>query len=166
MDTNALYYTFSTIAQTLGGAIALLGAFVFYRLQGLNASIAHIVTQQILQHDFGQTRHTLDELHARGKHDDFLEQVRLSSASVGPEHLRIPIARLDELVTAKSSLLTGFRFSLTLTVALITLSVAFLACVPSIVRSYCLAVSLLAIGVTAFLGCLLTYARLLLRDLT
>ena len=30
---NALYYTFSTIAQTLGGAIALLGAFVFYRLQ-------------------------------------------------------------------------------------------------------------------------------------
>lgn len=30
---NALLYTFSTIAQTLAGAIALLGAFVLYRLQ-------------------------------------------------------------------------------------------------------------------------------------
>ena len=32
MDT-ALYYTFSTISQTLAGAIAFLGAFVLYRLQ-------------------------------------------------------------------------------------------------------------------------------------
>jgi hypothetical protein len=32
MDT-ALYYTFSTISQTLAGAIALLGAFVLYRFQ-------------------------------------------------------------------------------------------------------------------------------------
>jgi hypothetical protein len=34
---NALLYTFSTIAQALGGAIALLSAFVLYRLQSLDA---------------------------------------------------------------------------------------------------------------------------------
>jgi hypothetical protein len=34
---NTLYYIFSTIAQTLAGAIAFLGAFVLFRLQ----SIAH-----------------------------------------------------------------------------------------------------------------------------
>lgn len=33
---NALYYTFSTIAQTLAGAIALLAAFALYRLQSLD----------------------------------------------------------------------------------------------------------------------------------
>jgi len=32
MDT-AIYYTFSTIAQTLAGGIALLGAFVLFRFQ-------------------------------------------------------------------------------------------------------------------------------------
>ena len=161
---NALYYTFSTIAQTLGSAIALLGAFVLYRLQGLNASITHIVTQQIVQHYDGQMHLTLEELHARGKHDEFLKQVRISPASVGPDHLQLPIARLERLVAAKSSLLAGFRFSLILTVVVSTLSVGFLAFVPSIVGNTCLAMSLLVIGIFAFLACLFTVARLLLRE--
>lgn len=33
---TALYYTFSTIAQTLAGLFALLAAFVLYRLSILN----------------------------------------------------------------------------------------------------------------------------------
>src|SRR5439155_13188719 len=37
--SNALYYTFSTIAQTLAGAMALLAAFLLYRLQVLNRAI-------------------------------------------------------------------------------------------------------------------------------
>src|SRR6266446_456701 len=36
---NTVFYTFSTIAQTLAGAIALLGAFVLYRLQSLSSDI-------------------------------------------------------------------------------------------------------------------------------
>jgi hypothetical protein len=32
-QANSLYYLFSTISQTLGGTIALLGAFVLYRYQ-------------------------------------------------------------------------------------------------------------------------------------
>ena len=35
----ALYYTFSTIAQALAAAIALLGAFTLYRLQLLAAAM-------------------------------------------------------------------------------------------------------------------------------
>src|SRR5207237_4524377 len=36
---NAFFYTFSTIAQTLAGAIALLGAFVLYRMESLRQAI-------------------------------------------------------------------------------------------------------------------------------
>ncbi len=36
-DETALYYTFSTIAQTLAGAFGILGAFVLYRLQGIKS---------------------------------------------------------------------------------------------------------------------------------
>ncbi len=36
IDETTLYYTFSTIAQTLAGAFGILGAFVLYRLQGVN----------------------------------------------------------------------------------------------------------------------------------
>jgi hypothetical protein len=36
---NSIYYTFSTIAQALGGAFALLSAFILYRFQSLNDSM-------------------------------------------------------------------------------------------------------------------------------
>lgn len=37
---NALFYTLSTIAQSLAAAFALLGAFVLFRLQQLSVSCA------------------------------------------------------------------------------------------------------------------------------
>jgi len=39
VDANALYYTFSTIAQTLAGALAVLVAFVLFRLRDLDKKI-------------------------------------------------------------------------------------------------------------------------------
>jgi hypothetical protein len=36
IDETALYYTFSTIAQTLAGAFAILAAFVLFKIQSLN----------------------------------------------------------------------------------------------------------------------------------
>lgn len=41
MDASALYYTFSTIAQTLAAGLAVLAAFLLYRLQGIENSLAH-----------------------------------------------------------------------------------------------------------------------------
>ena len=37
---NALLYTFTTIAQALGGTFALLAAFILYRFQTLNDLMA------------------------------------------------------------------------------------------------------------------------------
>lgn len=50
MDSTSLYYFFSTIAQTLAGAIALLAAFSLYRLQDVVTTIGEtwrIATKQI-----------------------------------------------------------------------------------------------------------------------
>ena len=44
MDTlteTAFFYTFSTIAQALAGAIALLAAFVLFKLQSIDAEMPH-----------------------------------------------------------------------------------------------------------------------------
>ncbi len=161
---QALYYTFSTIAQTLGAAIALLGAFVFYRLQFLNAAIAHVVTQQVLQHFGGKMHLTLQEFHAKGKHADLLRCARSPSASGATEHLHTPLARLEELVTEKSLLLVRFRYSLISTVVVTGFAVAALALVPTIIRCW-RAEWFLAVGVLAFVACLGTFARLLLGDL-
>ena len=162
---QSLYYTFSTIAQTLGGAIALLGAFVFYRLQFLNAAIAHVVTQQIFQHIDGENHLAFEQLHAQGKHADLVERARSLPTSVATDHLQRPLTRLEELVAEKSSLLVRFRYSLILTVDVTALSATILALVP-IVVSRCFAAPVLIVGLLAFVGCLATYAWLLLGDLT
>jgi len=41
-DETALYYTFSTIAQTLAGSFAMLGAFVLFKIQSLNEGFRNI----------------------------------------------------------------------------------------------------------------------------
>jgi len=162
---QSLYYTFSTIAQTLGAAIAFLGAFVLYRLQSLNAEIEDVVTQKLLQAHFsGETILALQQLHAGAKHIDFLQRARSSAPASAIEHLQTPLARLEALVTAKSALVCRFRWSLWLTVAVIGFAVAVLALVPA-VMSCSRPEWLLAVGVLAFVGCLVTYARLLLGAL-
>ncbi len=45
-DATTLYYTYSTIAQTLAGAFGFLGAFVLFRLQSINRS-CEIVTGNV-----------------------------------------------------------------------------------------------------------------------
>ena len=39
MDSNALYYTFSTVAQSLAAGFAVLAAFVLYRLQHIEQQL-------------------------------------------------------------------------------------------------------------------------------
>jgi hypothetical protein len=41
-DETALYYTFSTIAQTLAGSFAMLGAFVLFKIQSLNEGFRNL----------------------------------------------------------------------------------------------------------------------------
>jgi hypothetical protein len=45
MDATALYYTFSTIAQTLAGAFAVLAAFVLFRLPAIEKTISSALDQ-------------------------------------------------------------------------------------------------------------------------
>jgi hypothetical protein len=44
MHSNALYYTLSTIAQTLAGSLAVLVAFVLFRLSALDKDIVLVKT--------------------------------------------------------------------------------------------------------------------------
>jgi len=48
IDSTTLYYLFSTIDQTLGGTIALLAAFVLFRLQTLNTEIENSVSEILM----------------------------------------------------------------------------------------------------------------------
>ena len=113
MTANTLYYTLSTIAQTLAAGIALLAAFVLYRLQGLRAAVAEH-QNKVEQFIGGQDRASLDELKAKGDLAGFLRCAR-EHATAAATHLAVPIARLDSLCGSQTKILRSFRTALGLT---------------------------------------------------
>lgn len=56
IDETTLYYTFSTISQTLGGAIALLGAFVLYKIQSIYTHLDQKINEIICLYNGKSTR--------------------------------------------------------------------------------------------------------------
>jgi hypothetical protein len=62
LNENGILYTFSTIAQALGGAFGFLSAFVLYRFQSLNRA---------MEKDAIPLRGMLDELDGPGGHERF-----------------------------------------------------------------------------------------------
>jgi len=166
---NTLYYTFSTIAQTLAGAIALLGAFILYRLQSLNNGLddhAKFIRKLYLE-DVDLI--FLNSFIVKGEYNKFLEYTRGKPADAGTleEHSYITEvqAKIEELLVFKRSLIRSFTVSLVLTVSLIAVSVMLLSVTPSISSRAELRSSCLALATVWFVACLISYVALLRKSL-
>ena len=160
---SALYYTFSTIAQTLAAAVALLAAFVLYRLQTLNSEIEER-SDRVLQHYGGDDRRVLEKLHVGGRFDEVLSySKRMEPKGTATEVVDRARPRLAELLGIKRGMLRWFRLSLVLTLGLIALSVGVLAATPAILDHEDAPLLVLRVGVGYFVLCLASYALLLDR---
>lgn len=166
MDT-ALYYTFSTIAQTLAGAIALLSAFVLYQLQSLHKEMEEKSGTVICQYN-DEHRKILQDYENHGQYDELFEYVLkhpLDSNQI-TDHIKSSQERLGVLVQSKKSLMADFRFSLFLTVGLIAASIIVLSVTP-ILNTLCSVVFLtFIIGIVWFITCLAKYVCLVNKILT
>jgi hypothetical protein len=157
---NALFYTFSTISQTLAGAIALLGAFVLYRLQTLNAGLQQNAAIARTHIRGNSNQHSLMmDYELQGRYDEVL-QVCLQANQETPVEFTAARSQLAELLARRTSLYRSFRWSLLLTVSLVGVSVALLAFTPRI-ASTGYAEVVLALGTIWFLSCLWAYSALL-----
>jgi hypothetical protein len=159
---NALYYTFSTIAQALAAAMALLAAFTLYRLQSIdtqcvgaaeNLRIANIVTDPaILAHA---------NLHEWQKY-------------VGAVRKRVPVAPSDRreiyegvltllprLIRQAAAIRRVMWISLGLTAIVMGASVWALAEVPMLCVNHWAGAALYW-AVMGFAACLIAYLGLLL----
>ena len=77
---SALYYTFSTIAQALAAAIALLGAFTLYQLQLLVASMLEAAA--ILRTHTSANRSGIDAAYIVADYTKVFELVRTFQAAL------------------------------------------------------------------------------------
>jgi hypothetical protein len=166
----ALLYTFSTIAQALGGAFALLAAFVLYRFQSLD---------KILDGQIGNVRGILaahqenniqwfDTLRAQGKLRELLSEIENAVTRIGVRaeqgqtdslhsgHLEI-LDRLRASVALRAHLATWFRRAAFTTGAVMLYSVAALPFAHFVYCSDMVSSILLIVGIGGFSACLYMY---------
>jgi hypothetical protein len=158
---NAFFYTFSTIAQTLAAAIALLAAFLLYRFQGLNHEIDDnsMRLSLPLASVVGQKA---DFMHRRGQYRELLALAAETQFPVTTYQAKDERARLPVLLDLKDSLLCRFHVALYLTVGLITVSILALILTPSLADTS-VAILILAVALVWFIGCMISYVNLLMK---
>jgi hypothetical protein len=163
---NALFYTFSTIAQTLAATIALLGAFVLYRLQLLGAELenaASTAIQPYLPND------EINRLRGENNYHDLVILLNTAvptantQAGVNNPYILSKRRALPTLLRLRRQIHGLMKVSLAFTMVLIASSVVVLSTTPLIATSANLTCSVFAIGVLLFVVCLVLYALLILK---
>lgn len=118
MIANALFYTFSTISQTLAGAIALLGAFVLYRLQSLNLEIEE--ESRSIAGRYGlvargyseANQKTVMELHDEQKYREVVAFIANTPLPPSVDQANRERSSLVRHLDQKDALMKAFKFSL------------------------------------------------------
>ena len=185
---STLYYTFSTIAQTLAGAIALLGAFILYRLQKLNSGLDDHAKFIRKQYSEEEDLVFLNSFIVKGQYKKFLKYARanpivtsdpagaarpdpsvVEASAVGTDegqsYLVDVQAKMKELLVLRKSLIRSFSVSLLLTVSLIAASVIALAVTPRLNARSDFRSGSLMLAIVWFLACLISYVSLLRKSL-
>jgi hypothetical protein len=159
---NALYYTFSTIAQALAAAMALLAAFAMYRLKAIDdeSAGAAVMIESLTGGGAPIRQHSL-----LSKWTKALEAIdrRIAEAKPGPEALALR-EQLADLRKAAGDVRRALWLALTATAIVMTGSVWALAYVPTLVKLGW-GPSALGWGVVGFGACLLIYCWLVWQAL-
>lgn len=152
---NALYYTFSTISQTLAGAIALLAAFVLYRLSLLNEEMGWnggVIAG-------GLNTDEARRLNGEGRYSELLARATPNNGG-----RPIEFRRLSVLVPFRGCLLRLFVFSISISAVVIFASVFFIPFAPKQQKTDFIAwVAWLIIA--GFGVCIVSYAMLVWKSL-
>ena len=127
---STLFYTFSTISQTGAGMIALLGAFVLYKLQFLNRELDELSTgliDSLRKSPTGWDDRIFGEFRQHHLRGEFSEVVKKSlGLNVAPgtkKHAKPVQDRMAQLVKDKNDMVRLFKCAGALVAASIILSV-------------------------------------------
>jgi hypothetical protein len=171
---NGLLYLFTTIAQCLAGAIALLAAFALYRMQSLAKEMAGLC--QLLGIPFNRLSLNredptkLEQLRTQGRFGEFItkrQQLVMAWNQSQPnpypddESSRSQMARVLEGIEEHAAIQKALRLALIVTGIVMTGSVAATP-IAHVIKCYpCIAWGLVCFGIAGFVLCLGLYWRLI-----
>lgn len=158
MDT-VLYYTLSTISQTLAGGFGFLVAVVLYRLQTISSSLPELANHSLSGGSRGQEVAEASKAATLGNWSRFIEIVKSMEfsdipAGFAPER---SFELLQRSLATLASIKKDLRMSLLATYVTIANSLVLLAATPIIASTYWLSVPCLVFMVVSALICLATF---------
>jgi hypothetical protein len=162
---NALFYTFSTIAQSLAGAIALLGAFVLFRLQSLNTEIDDNASQIASVAEIVQRTEEAKTLYRNAQYRELLNLISNVSIPAGVYQLTRELGRFPVLLDRRDLIILRFKIAFYLTIGLILTSVLLLTVAPKLATIPFLTWLAFALGLIWLAACLTSYLLLMLESL-
>jgi len=133
MET-ALYYTFSTIPQTLAAALAILGAFLLSHLAHVNTELGEHLRDLKTRYGDDDTTRDLQALWSRGDVEDLLRyfsEDRLQR--LGKEIRAFRLDRAHTLVRHRAALMYNVESVSTISVATIVASLIVIPLTPTII---------------------------------
>lgn len=164
---NSLYYTFSTISQTLAGAIGILGAFLIYHLSDTQRSLNEYLEKLYSFYPRAQETLDLDFMWEHGDIDGLLKYFRedkLRCFEVGDclaQHLYLVPA--ERLHMRRFILLKRLKTALLLTCITIVFSLVVLSTVPCLAGWFGNRVAcILIVGLLLTSLCMFYYVRIVL----
>ena len=155
MET-ALFYTFSTIAQTLAASIAFLGAFALYRLQALDAVLAYTLSHVVRPWEVSSETESLVGQRSYGALADHIRALNKPDP-LSPQFSAHQIEqrrRFFSAIDVERALKAAFKRVLSLTAMIISLSVGALVSTPFIGSHHGFSLIVLIAGLFGLGSCL------------
>jgi hypothetical protein len=158
---NTIYYTLSTISQTLAGALAVLVAFVVLRVQQCDTALANGE-----QWFFSNVKNDRAAWRVNLEHgiDQVVERFKIPHPV--EHHIQVACAQANVAWHTRRQVITRLRVSLGLTLPTIGLCIIALPFTPRLASERCIGWAVLASAVLLTLGCLAAYASLILSIAT
>ncbi len=175
LDETALYYTYSTIAQTLAGAFGVLGAFTLFKLQSIQQSCLGICRMFMDRHK----RHgaILGELELSYKHgnwemfytelnrykDDM--KILLSNYAVVTGEVLLTLNLLKQNIDNKKMIIKKIKCATTITALTIALSLTVLPFSTKISQYETITMFLIFLTIILSIWCIFSYKSLIITAL-
>jgi hypothetical protein len=163
--STTVYYTFSTVSQTLAGAVGLLAAFIIIRLGQLRAALHEkaVIINQTVDHGDPALEQQAYRLFAQGEDAALVHLCKsqpghwnkiIHGQHVSGEHL--PIA--ERLISQMNGVVVRLWVALGLTAATIVASVTILSVTPLVLDAG-IHRQVLTLAVVATVVCLASYVE-------
>lgn len=171
LDETTLYYTYSTIAQTLAGAFGILGAFTLFHLQSINQSLKGVCST--IYHLSPNPSGIIELSFLREDWSSFLDNLNeygmsalLGPAGIDTEEYELLRSGLNHEINYKKGVIKHLKTTAYLTAIAIVLSLIALAFVPKLVNYAFSSKVLLGLTVGISIGCIFNYMTILVKAIS